>query len=206
MWSFYLNFASEHRLSENPLQGGVAHSDSGRGAPGWVLRHERASRSLRLPPLPGGLGPWAQINASMQPSEKSLRFVYKNQVLHFRCRGDACTTTGGNHSQLGAGFQPAARVCTFLRQGETICPPWQGNRSFEKASPRSLRQGVPRMLRPPVVPLRKGDKKSQTFGLAVQASSLQRCWKPYHRPATGVAGGTPAVPALLLYQLFLRIL
>jgi hypothetical protein len=62
------------------------------------------------------------------------------------------------------------------------------------------------MLRPPVVPLRKGDKKSQTFGLAVQASSLQRCWKSYHRPATGVAGGTPVVPALLLYQLFLRIL
>jgi len=47
-----------------------------------------------------------------------------------------------------------------------MCPPWRGNGSFEKASPRSLRQGVPRMLRPPVVPLHKGDKKSQTLSLA----------------------------------------
>jgi hypothetical protein len=27
--------------------------------------------------------------------------------------------------------------------GSSSCPPWQGNRSFEKASPRLLRQGGP---------------------------------------------------------------
>jgi hypothetical protein len=35
-----------------------------------------------------------------------------------------------------------------------------------RGTSRSLRQGVPRKLRHPVVPLRKGDKRSQTFGLA----------------------------------------
>jgi len=38
---------------------------------------------------------------------------------------------------------------------------------LDKGTPHSLRQGVSRMRRPPVVPLRKGDKKgAQTLGLA----------------------------------------
>ena len=52
-----------------------------------------------------------------------------------------------------------------ISRRETICPPWQGNGSFEEAYPRSLPQGVPKNAETPVVPLRKGDKKSQTFGL-----------------------------------------
>jgi len=51
---FLPEFCSNRWPSENPLPGGVACSDSGRGAPGWVLGHEHPPRSLRLPPLPGG--------------------------------------------------------------------------------------------------------------------------------------------------------
>jgi len=59
------------------------------------------------------------------------------------------------------------------RDVEFLCPPWQGNGSFEKVFPRLLRQGVAGLHQTPYgspIPnqtsLVKGDKRLETISAA----------------------------------------
>jgi hypothetical protein len=93
---------------ENPLLRGVARSDRGLAAPGWVRFPFQKHPGL------GCRCPWG---CEKIESEQSYAIMVRNprpktctehaflEFLHFGCRQDARTTTGSNDSlACGAGF------------------------------------------------------------------------------------------------------